>query len=341
MSDKTPSEVESLLISYPDGLKELSLICHECGIPSSVLNVIAPWPSLRSLTLNLDLESIPTLPLHIPQPFAALTHLHILSDDTLDLFISFLRAFQILNFNPSYNHSIPSSNLKRIQFYAGGCSPANTWSQFLTSLTHTNTRLEHLILIEKSDSQCLQPSSFNFRPLLAHQSLTNLSTLVLFPGCTTSIILTDPDIFTLARTCPNLHILDLGLWSTPVSLHALNILVRRCRELREVSLCLDARVNALEDSEHADDDNENQGGLQPNTRLIKLELGDSPIVYVGSWTELTVSIPRFLHAMAPRLEGITERGWSHGAFRVPWQHVSDALWMLTDEEGDDGGWGAR
>ncbi|KAG1780100.1 hypothetical protein EV702DRAFT_1084723, partial [Suillus placidus] len=269
---------ESLLISHPDGLKELSLICHEHGIPSSVLNVIAPWPSLRSLTLNL--------------------------------------------------------------FYAGGCSPANTWSQFLTSLTHTNTRLEHLIIIEKSDSQCLQPSAFNFRPLLAHQSLTNLSTLVLFPGCTTSIILTDPDIFTLARTCPNLHILDLGLWSTPVSLHALNILVRRCRELREVSLCLDARVDALEDSEHADDDDENQG-LQPNTRLIKLELGDSPIVYVGSWTELTVSIPRFLHAMAPRLKGITERAWSHGAFSDPWQHVSDALRMLTDEEGDDGGWGAR
>ncbi|KAG2367827.1 hypothetical protein BDR07DRAFT_204448 [Suillus spraguei] len=72
MTDKITSEIESLLLSYPDGLTELSLKCHWRDVPSTVLNVIAPWPSLRSLTLKLGLKSIPTAPPHIPQPFAAL-----------------------------------------------------------------------------------------------------------------------------------------------------------------------------------------------------------------------------------------------------------------------------
>lgn len=336
MTDKNPSEIESLLISYPDGLTELSLTCHWHDVPSTVLNVIAPWPSLRSLTLKLGLESIPTTPLHIvPQPFPALTDLHISSDDTLDLLISFLRTFRILKCDSSH---ITFPNLKTIHFNAEGCSTVNTWSQFLTSLAHTNTYLEHIIITEQSYGyKSLPPSSFDFRLLLAHPSLARLSTLFLSPGRTSTITLTDADILTLARTCRHLHSLGLGLRNTAVSLHALNSLIRRCRELREVSLCVDARVDTLRDSEHADD--EDEVGLQPNTCLIKLEVGSSPIAYVGSLRsspELTESIPRFLHAMAPRLKNITvtDRAvWSHGTSENPWQVVSDAFWMMvTDEE---------
>lgn len=75
ITDTGPSEIKSLLISYPDGLTELSLQCHWCDVPSSVLDVIAVWPSLRSLTLKLGPDSIPTV--HIHQPFATLTHLHV------------------------------------------------------------------------------------------------------------------------------------------------------------------------------------------------------------------------------------------------------------------------
>jgi hypothetical protein len=333
MTDRNPSEIESLLISYPDGLTELSLTCHWHDVPSTVLNVIAPWPSLRSLTLKLGIKSIPTAPLHVSQPFAALTRLYISSDDTLDLFISFLRAFQILDFNSSNTTSL---NLKEIQFVAEGCSPANTWSQILTSLTHTNAKLEHIILMEKSGFEYLPPSSFDFRTLLAHQSLTHLNILVLSPGRTTSITLTDADILTLARTCPHLRILDLGLRNSFVSLHALNILVRRCRELRKVSLVVDARIDALEDAENADD--EGEVGLQPNTRLIELEVGNSSVAYVGpprSSPELTKSIPRFFHAMAPKLKSVTDGAWSHGVLLNPWQVVSDALWMIVTDKEDD------
>ncbi|KAG2367824.1 hypothetical protein BDR07DRAFT_1457659 [Suillus spraguei] len=148
MTDKNPSEIESLLIDYPDGLTELSLTCHWRDVPSTVLNIIAPWPSLRSLTLKLGLKKV--------------------------------------------------------------SSPASTWSLFLTSLAHTNAKLEHIILLKKSDYEYLSPSSFDFYPLLAHQSLTRLDTLVLSPDRTTSITLTDADILTLATTCPHLHILAWG-----------------------------------------------------------------------------------------------------------------------------------
>ncbi|KAG1866797.1 hypothetical protein F4604DRAFT_2022316 [Suillus subluteus] len=336
--DKNSSEIESLLMSYPDGLTELSLTCHWRDVSSTVLNVIAPWPSLRSLTLKLGLKGIPTAPLDIPQPFAALTHLHISSDDTLDLFISFLHTFRILKFDSS---NFVSLNLKTIQFNAGHYIPANTWSQLLASLIHTNIKLEHIILTEKCKYCCwlcrhIPSSSFDFRPLFAHQSLAGLSTLVLSPGPPTSIILTDANISALARACPHLHILDLGLRNTPVSLHALNTLIRRCRELRQVSLCMDAWIDACRYGENVDD--EDEVGLQPNARLIKLEVGNSPVAYVGpqrSSLELTESIPRFLHAMAPRLKSVTDGVQSHGTPENPWQVVSDALWtMVTDEEED-------
>lgn len=116
---------------------------------------------------------------------------------------------------------------------------------------------------------------------------------------------------------PSLHSW-LEVAECSVSLHALNILIRRCRELREVSFCVDARVDALGDNEHADDKDE--VGLQPNTCLIKLEVGGSPVAYVVplcSSPELTVSIPRFLHAMAPRLKSVTNGAWSHGTRKNP------------------------
>ncbi|KAG2031889.1 hypothetical protein BDR03DRAFT_971475 [Suillus americanus] len=330
MTDKNPSEIESLFMSYPGGLTELSLTCHWHDVPSTVLNVIAPWPSLRFLTLKLGFESIPTTPLRIPKPFAALTHLHISSDDNLVLFISFLLTFRILNFDSSKTTTV---NLKTIQFIAEGSSAANTWSQLLTSLTHTNAKLEHIILVEKSSYEHHPHASFDFRLLLAHQSLTRLNILVLSPSRTSSITLTDADIITLARTCPHLHILDLGLRNTPVSLHALNILVRRCRELRQVSLCVDARADALGDGE-----NEDEVGLQPNARLTSLEVGKSPVAYVGplrSSPELMESIPRFLHAMAPRLKSVTDGIRSHGIRENPWEVVSYALWMMVTDEEDD------
>ncbi|KAG1866799.1 hypothetical protein F4604DRAFT_1904922 [Suillus subluteus] len=106
----------------------------------------------------------------------------------------------------------------------------------------------------------------------------------------------------------------------------------RCRELRQVSLCVDARVDAL-----GDGDNENKVGLQPNARLVTLEVGNSPVAYVGplhSSPELTESIPRFLHAMAPRFKSVTDGVWSHGTLENLWQVVSDALWMMVTDEDD-------
>ncbi|KAG2067713.1 hypothetical protein BDR04DRAFT_1104627 [Suillus decipiens] len=326
MIDNNFSDIESLLISYPDGLSELALICHLHDVPSTVLNVIAPWPSLRFLTLKIGLSSMPTTPLHIPRPFAALTHLHILFNDTLDRFVSFLCAFQILDFNSFNNRSIRSSTLNTIQFYVGGCSPANTWSQLLTSLIHTNIKLEHVVINEKCDHQCLPPSSFDFRPLLAPQSLAYITTLILSPSLTVSIVLTNPDILDIAHRCRYLQILDFGLRNTPVSLHALNVLVRHCRELSEVTLYMDVQLDPRRDNKKTDD----EVGLQPNTRLTKLEVGDSPVAHTGSLRsspKLNTSIPQFLHAMAPRLKSVTE------IYKRPWKVVSHALQtMVADEE---------
>ncbi|KAG2042740.1 hypothetical protein BDR03DRAFT_573932 [Suillus americanus] len=167
--------------------------------------------------------------------------------------------------------------------------------------------LEHMIIDENFDSRYLPPSSFEFHPLLAHSSLAGLSTLILSPGRTTSIIFTDPDILTLTRTCPRLHILDLGSQNTPVSLHALNVLVRRCHELCTVALRVDARVDSLRDNKYADDDDEE--GLRPNRCLIKLNVGDSPVATAGTFilsqeSREIMLISRFLHAMAPKLKSV-------------------------------------
>lgn len=60
------------------------------------------------------------------------------------------------------------------------------------------------------------------------------------------------------RICPNLHMLDLGVAEYPC---------QTLSELHEVSLRMDVRVDALDD----------EVGLQPNARLIKLEAVEPPI----------------------------------------------------------------
>ncbi|KAG1860608.1 hypothetical protein DFJ58DRAFT_268508 [Suillus subalutaceus] len=182
-----------------------------------------------------------------------------------------------------------------------------------------------MIIDDNCGSRYLPPSS-EFYPLLAHSSLADLSTLILSPARITSIILTDPDILTLTRTCPRLHILDLGSQNTPVSLHDLNVLVRRCHELCEVALRVDARVGSLGDNKYADDDDDDQGGLRPDRFLIKLDVGDSPVAYVASLCssrELRqfMLISRFLHAMAPRLKSVKDEVWTH-PLNNPWRVVT-------------------
>ncbi|KAG1842046.1 hypothetical protein DFJ58DRAFT_732238 [Suillus subalutaceus] len=318
MTDKNPSEIELLLMNYPDGLTELSSTCHWHDILSTVLNVIAPWLSLRSLTLKLGLK-----------PFAALTHLHVSSDDTLKVW-----TFSYLSCAPSESSILifptphPSTSKQSTSWQKVAAQP--TPGPNSSPLTHTNAKLEHIILTEKSGYEHHPHSSFDFHLLLAHQSLTRLDTLVLSPGRTSSITLTDADILTLAHTCPQLHILDLGLWNTPVSLHALNIFVRRCLKLRQVLLCVDVRVDALGD--------EGNVGLRPNARLMTLEVGNPPVAYVGplrSSPELKESILQFLHAMAPRLKSVTDGAWSYGTLENLWQVVSDALWTMVTEEEED------
>ncbi|KAG1740226.1 uncharacterized protein EDB91DRAFT_365502 [Suillus paluster] len=293
------SEIESLLLSYPEGLTALSL--PSCDISSSLLHHIAPWPRLQWLTMKLGSNSIPTVPLHAyaSQPFLALTHLHILCED-LGRFVSFLRAFQIIRMD-SDTRSLGYPNLKTIHVTTRNCSPGTIWSQLLSILTRTN--LEHLILTESCHHQACPnaSSSFDLHPLLIDPTaLADLKTLVISPVKSSSIALTDSDILILARTCPYLEI--LRVCNTPVSLHALRILASCCRELCEVSLCLDARLDALG---AAPPDND-QVALKPNMRLIKLLIGPSPIACVGpldppTAPDLMRSIPRFLNAMAPRL----------------------------------------
>ncbi|KAG1740239.1 uncharacterized protein EDB91DRAFT_1248566 [Suillus paluster] len=297
-SDST-SEIESLLLSYPEGLTALSLPC--CDISSSLLHHIAPWTRLQWLTLKLGHNSIPTVPFHAyaSQPFLALTHLHILCED-LGRFVSFLRAFQIIRMN-SDTRSFGYPNLKQY-------------------IILTRTNLEHLILTESCHHQACPnaSSSFDLHPLLIDPTaLADLKTLVISPVKSSSIALTDSDILILARTCPYLEI--LRVCNTPVSLHALRILASCCRELCEVSLCLDARLDALG---AAPPDND-QVALKPNMRLIKLLIGPSPIACVGpldppTAPDLMRSIPRFLNAMVPRLSTF---------FRMPGEEESRKIYQ--------------
>ncbi|KAG1748487.1 uncharacterized protein EDB91DRAFT_1344975 [Suillus paluster] len=354
-TEDSPSEIESLLLSYSEGLTKFSFTCYD--IPSHLLDVIAAWPRLRWLTLELSYESIPPVPLHIPQPFQALNHLHISCDD-LGLFMSFLRAFRILRMD-SDTCSFGSPNLKTIQINALGCSSANIWSELLILLTRIT--LEHIIVTDGCRDQhtelhChIEVSAFEFCSLLTHPTaLVDLRTLVLSPNHASSIALNNADILTLARTCPYLEILDLGMSNTSVSLCTLGVLVRRCRELRKVFLCVDARLDSLAITLPNNDDDNDQVCLQPNTRLYTLDIGDSPIACEGpldppTAPDLMRSIPRFLHSMAPGLQAIvTTSGMGRagryksecGEYERRWEVVSDALAAMAKDanykvEGND------
>jgi hypothetical protein len=199
----------------PEGLTQLSLRC--CDIPGSLLRVIARWPCLHRLTLQLGLESIPAVPVQcVPQPFGALVDLHISCKD-LGLVKSFLCACRIVR--------------------------------------------------EHSDGK-------------------------------------------------------------------INSLIRRCRELLQVSICVDARLDSLGATPptHCD-----TVGLPPNTHLVKLEVGESPIGCLESSEspmapDLVMSIPRFVHEMAPLLRRITERppgAWYRERALHPWENVSYVLEVMV------------
>ncbi|KAG0697246.1 hypothetical protein DFH29DRAFT_1003909 [Suillus ampliporus] len=175
-------EFESLLLSYPEGLKALSFRC--CDIPSHMLNVIARIWSFSCLS-------------YAPSKCSGWILIRV----------------------PS--HGQPQINAKI-------CSPASTWCDLLSILART--KLEYIIFTESYYDQgvhlCSIPSPFDFHPLLVNApALTGLKTLVLSPGNSSFIALTDTDILTLACTCPYLDILDLGVRNTPVSLYALVMLL--------------------------------------------------------------------------------------------------------------------
>lgn len=324
-----PSEIDPLLRSYsPEGLNQLSLT--SCDIPSSLLYVIASWPRLQSLTLQLGHKSIPTIPFYSNmQRFESLRILQI-SCKNFGFVVSFLRAFRMLRAYPGdKTHSLACSKLQTIHIATESCSPVSIWSELLSIVTRT--ALEHIILANRCNLICFTRTVIAFHPLLKHHAtLASLKTLVLSPGPTLSIALTDTDILALSQTCPRLNFLDLGVCNTPVSLYALDTLVRRCRELLQVSLCLDARLDALTVMPPKIDD---KVALQPNTRLVKLEVGESPIGYMEPSNtrmapDLIMSIPRFLHEMAPFLRGIAERppgAWCQEGSSHPWLEVSYTL----------------
>lgn len=80
---------------------------------------------------------------------------------------------------------------------------------------------------------------------------------------------------------------------------------------------MDVRVDALDD----------EVGLQPNARLIKLEVVEPPIACpmrtLSSLIELTESTSRFLHAMAPPLRVSNQ-----------WKVVLDSLWVMVTSQDD-------
>ncbi|KAG1807310.1 uncharacterized protein BJ212DRAFT_758490 [Suillus subaureus] len=241
---------------------------------------------------------------------------------------------------------IPSNTQTSKQFrsmYESATQPASGfWSELLRSLTCT--KLEHLILKEwchRCDGQHSYCTSafFDLHPLLAHPiALAGLRTLVLSPNNASTITLTDTDIVILARTCPYLAVFDLRARNTPISLYALSFLVGRCRELRQVLVCVDARLDALGRTLPKNDASNDRVSLQPNTRLLGLHIGESPIACVGllrpsTAPDLMRSIPRFLHTMAPRVECIMKPSFE-GRYARRWKMVSTALSVMVKEAKD-------
>lgn len=343
------SELESFLSSYSESLTELSIRFFRQGIPNVLLEAIAVWPRLQYLTLNIGFNS---MPLRAPQPFQALTHLH-MSCENLRLFSSLLHS--IFGTDSGTSGCL---NLKKIDNIAHRCGPNATgiWSELFTILTRT--KLEHISIIERcsnSDSPkpCYTgPTSFELRPFLASRTtLVNIKTLLIFPAHYGTISLTDADVHTLARACPHLYSVGLGNYNSPVSLGALGYIVRRCRELCEISLRVDARLDALGTIPLDDDE---QMYLQPNICLRRLAIRGSPIACVGPLNpptapDLMMSIPRFLHMIAPRLAQLeifleSHLRWTHRKYNLRemkktddterWKKVEDVLSELAQGDTD-------
>jgi hypothetical protein len=170
-------------------------------------------------------------------------------------------------------------------------------------------------------------------------ALAGLKTLVLSPASASTVAFSDTDIVTLARTCPYLTIFDLGACNTPISLYALRFLVGSCHELCKVSVCIDAGLDTLGRTLPRNDVDNDQVSLQPNTRLLELHVGGSPIACVGplhtsTAPDLMRSIPRFLHMMAPRVECVMSP-WSKGKYVQRWKMVSAALSVMVKEAKDE------
>ncbi|KAG1722378.1 uncharacterized protein EDB91DRAFT_1273806 [Suillus paluster] len=250
-----PSDMKSLIPSYSGGLIEMSF--GGCNISSNLLHVIATWPRLRWLTMVLDSKSIPTVPFNVPQPFPALHHLHILYED-LRISESFLCA-------PISKKTDRCMQMQPRQRLA-----------FLSILTCA--KLEHIILAQtcvQSVWFCHRTSSIELHPLLMRPtSLADLKTLIISGAHAIPIVLNDTNILMLARTCPYLEILDLRARNMPVSLYTLDTLVRSCHELRRVSIRVDMGLKALRAMPPINDND--QAGLQPNSALIKLDVGSRP-----------------------------------------------------------------
>ncbi|KAG2045957.1 hypothetical protein BDR06DRAFT_1015149 [Suillus hirtellus] len=341
------SELESFLSSYSESLTELSIRFFRKDIPNVLLEAIAVWPRLQYLTLHIGFNS---MPLRAPQPFQALTHLHI-SCANLSLFSSLLHS---IFGTDSGTSGCP--NLEKIYNIALRCGPSATgiWSELFTILART--KLEHISIIERCNSEphpCYTgPAFFELRPFLARPTaLVNIKTLLIFPAHYGSITLTDADVHTLARACPHLYSVSLGNHNTPVSLGALGYIVRRCRELCEISLRVDARLDALGTIPLEDDE---QMYLQPNRRLRMLAIEGSPIACVGPLNpptapDLMMSIPRFLHMIAPRLAKLeisleSRLGWTYRRYSLRemkkmddiqrWKKVGRVLLELTQGDTD-------
>ncbi|KAG1868873.1 hypothetical protein C8R48DRAFT_701657, partial [Suillus tomentosus] len=340
-TERIISELESFLSSYSEGLTKLSIRFFHKDIPNVLLEAIAVWPRLQYLTLHIGFNS---MPLRAPQPFQALTHLH-MSCANLSFFSSLLHS---ISETDSGTSGFP--NLEKIYTIALNCGPTGIWSELLTILTRTG--LGHISIIEKCSNSEPEPCStgptfFELRPFLARRTtLVNIKTLLIFPAHYGAIILTDADVHTLARACPHLYSVSLGNHNSPVSLGALGYIVRRCRELCEISLRVDARLDALGTILLDDDE---QMYLQPNRRLRMLAIEGSPIACVGPLNpptapDLMMSIPRFLHMIAPRLAKLeisleSRLGWTRRRYSLRemkkmddiqrWKKVGRVLLELT------------
>ncbi|KAG1760789.1 hypothetical protein EV702DRAFT_1053350 [Suillus placidus] len=155
-----------------------------------------------------------------------------------------------------------------------------------------------------------------------------------------SIILTDTDVYTLARACPHLNSINLGNHNTPVSLGALGYM---CDAVVSYERSRYAWMHdSMRSAQHL--------WTTTNKRLMKLDIGELPIACAGpldlpTAPDLMMSIPRFLHTIAPRLAKLeislglffewtrqTKMETRNDIER--WEKVEDALSELAQEDDD-------